>query len=174
VWQAPATLPAPVTYTLTLTVIERYSFPNPDGGDLPRENRTSASVSVDVNDSIAELTFLSLTFLEDFSDSRVSPATCVRNFSDNCRGKQSELNDIMANRATFEILDATYRVNTITFDGPNRAEVRAPCEFQSRRKSTGQIEVATGTCVLTGVYENKRWFLCESRFTTSTSLWFIF
>jgi hypothetical protein len=48
------------------------------------------------------------------------------------------------------------------------ADIRATCEFSSRVKATGKVELARGDCLLTGVYENKQWKLCDSTFRGST------
>ncbi len=155
----------PATVEITLTVIEVYEGREEDGTAGMRENRTSMSVTVHVNASIQEITALVDTFLTDFSDSNVPADVAVRNFSDACGGKLAERDEIEINRRVFEILSSTFSVTGV---GPNpqrtMANVVAPCEFTSRVRATGQIEVATGTCMLQAVYEPYEWFLCESEF----------
>ncbi|MBI4475784.1 MAG: hypothetical protein HY654_01345, partial [Acidobacteria bacterium] len=97
-WRAPRGERTPATYDLQLTVIDRYTLVDADGRTELRENRATASTRVRVHDSRGELTTLALTFLGDFANSAVSAETCVRNFSDTCRGKQEELEDIRDNR----------------------------------------------------------------------------
>ena len=162
-WRAPSGPPTPATYVVTLTVIERYST-------AVGENRTSASVTIHVNDSGAEVRDLSLTFLGDFVDSTKTPATCVRNFSDSCSGKADELSDITKNRAMY-VIDSSaswFSIRGIAFNGGRTAaHVNAPCHFESIIRATGATEKVEGVCTLTAVYEDWRWWLCESHFTGS-------
>ena len=51
-----------------------------------------------------ELADLSLRFLGDFANSSISPDRCVNEFSDSCRGKKDELDEIDDNRHYFVIL----------------------------------------------------------------------
>ena len=166
-WRAPHAPTTPDVYTVTLTITEKYT----ESG-VAKENKTSSTVQVRYNDSYAEVSKLSLDFLNDFATYAVTPEQCVRNFSDNCRGKADELSDIRANRANFQIQSAALGIPAILFDsaqGFANSDVR--CTFVSLKKATGKIETATGTCLLTAVYENFRWFLCDSHFqgTATTS-----
>ena len=164
-WRAPVPDRTPVAYDLTLTVIERYTVYPPTGGTRTEENRVQALVTVHVNSSFREISDLSLTFLNDFADSSLSPEVVVRNFSDSCRGKLEELEDVRFNRQWCVILSSNVRVATVTIDYPRGwADIDAPCEFTDRIISTGRVERASGTCALTATYENWRWWLCDSRF----------
>jgi len=49
------------------------------------------------------------------------------------------------------------------------ADITAPCEFVSRLKANGKVETAKGTCTLTSVYEDGRWWLCDSHFSGTTT-----
>jgi hypothetical protein len=181
-WRAPA-VSGPTLATVTLTVIERYTATDADGRQDMRENRVSASTQVHVNDSTNEVTVLATTFIDDFIHSDRSAAVCVRNFSDNCPGKQAEFNDITNDRATFVINSGASGMGpgTITFyaDSSRRTAVaagastyavwQARCSFTSTRKSTGVTGTSSGTCELTTVYENWQWYLCDSRFLNPTS-----
>ncbi|OFW22421.1 MAG: hypothetical protein A3H97_16775 [Acidobacteria bacterium RIFCSPLOWO2_02_FULL_65_29] len=172
VWRAPGSA-SPAVQELKLTVIERYTVTDADGRSQSRENRATAMVTAYLNDSPAELSALALTFLDDFVHSERSPEYCVRNFSDNCRGKADELGDIQRNRAAY-IIDPTrssFRILSISYNTPGNtpgqatfATVLAPCAFASTEKATGIFGVATGTCRLTNVYEGRQWRLCESNF----------
>ena len=111
-----------------------------------------------------------LTFLGDFADSKVSPQTCVRNFSDSCRGKADELKDITDGRARADSISSDFHVSDIRFNGDRSfADITAPCKFTSRLKANGKVEVATGTCLLDSVYEDGRWWLCDSHFNGTTT-----
>ncbi len=176
-WRAPANERTPATYDIRLVVIERYTAARDDGGTEPRENRVTGSASVRVNNSRQEITDLVLTFLGDFADSRVSPQTCVRNFSDSCHGKVEELSDITNGRARADSVSSDFHVSDVRIDADRRsADITAPCTFTSRLKENGKIEVAVGTCLLTSVYESGRWWLCDSHFhgttTSGKRFWF--
>jgi hypothetical protein len=167
-WHAPAS-GAPALFTLTLTVIENYTVTIPGGKSQTGQNQATASTEIHVNDSNKEITNLVLTFLDDFVHSERTPEYCVRNFSDNCSGKQDELSDIQSDRANF-INDPSrsgFSVSSITFDDPVHptfSNVVAPCHFAATNKSTGVFGIANGNCLLTTVYENFNWFLCVSHF----------
>jgi hypothetical protein len=172
VWRAPSTV-VMATHVLTLTVIERYTSVDADGRTQNRENRTTGSVEVHLNNSSDELSKLALTFLDDFVHSERSPEFCVRNFSDNCTGKGDELSDIRANRAefvndpsrsSFSIRSISYNTSGNVATGATFATVLAPCNFAATRKSNGAFGIASGTCRLTNVYESFQWRLCESNF----------
>jgi len=127
-------------------------------------------VQVHYNDSRAEISKLSTDFLNDFANSALTAEQCVRNFSDNCQGKANELGDIRANRINFQIQSATLGTPAVRFNGAlTFANSDVQCRFVSIQKATGKIETATGTCLLTGVYENFKWFLCDSTFRGSAS-----
>jgi hypothetical protein len=167
-WHAPAS-GAPALFTLTLTVVENYTVTIPGGKSQTGQNQTSASIGIHVNDSTKEITNLVLTFLDDFVHSERTPEFCVRNFSDNCSGKEDELSDIESNRANFiqDPARSGASVSSITFDNavqPTFSTVLAPCHFAATNKSTGVFGIANGTCRLTTVYENFNWFLCVSNF----------
>jgi hypothetical protein len=170
-WQAPgAPADTPDTYTLSLTATARYK----DAGQ-PKEYVAAVSVPVHYNDSNREITNISLQFLTDFTTFSVSPAQCVRNFSDVCPGKADELKDITTNRAEFHILGGDFFVQSITYN-PSRtfANIVAPCTFDDIPNKTGIREKVQGICLLTATYQNWAWWLCDSHFkgiaTTPTTL----
>jgi hypothetical protein len=178
-WLAPA-ITSPTVYDLSLTVIERYTVPIAGGGEEARENRASRSATVHVNDSTREITTLATTFIDDFVHSDRTPEFCVRSFSNNCPGKADELRDIQDNRRLFvndpalsssgtgsigyyDIGDVVRR-KAVPTPQAGFAEFLAPCRFARVTKATGVFGVVTGTCRLTGVYENWQWRLCDSNF----------
>jgi hypothetical protein len=165
-WRAPVTNPTPAAFKVSLMVIDRYG-----SGEQSLEHRVTAeSPEIHVNDSPKEVRALSEEFIRDFANSSLSPETCVRNFTDSCRGKQSELEDIIDNRTRFAILSHTFTVTRVNVNtGRTQSEVRGACEFRSTVKATGLLEIARGTCVLTLVNENYRWWLCDSRMTDANS-----
>ena len=165
VWKAPREQPTPDTYTFSLSVIERYTF----GGEL-RENRTSSSQDVHYNDSHEESGRLALDFLRDFANSDVAPEQVVQHFSDSCPGKLAELQAVKNNRRDYQILGGDFSVAlTGLYDNRTVGEIVAPCSFRSMSKATGRMDTTSGTCNLTSVYEDWRWQLCESRFSTTAT-----
>ncbi len=159
-WHAPAGPPTPAVYTVTLTVIENYVV-----NGRAAQNTATGSVSVHYNDSDAEITGLSMQFLKDFTTYDVSPAACVRNFSDSCPGKAAELSDITLNRQDFHILSGDYSVQQISYNADRTfANITAPCTFYDIPVATNKEEKVQGICLLTSTYENWQWFLCDSHF----------
>lgn len=177
-WRPPAEVPSPGPIALTLTVTDPYTLTDADGVPDTRENKVSGTLAVNVNNSPKEISDLVLTFLDDFVHPERTAAHCVRNFSDNCVGKQEEFSDITNNRARYVIDPArsSFRIHSITYQvarngaltsSPNVstwATVLAPCKFGSTERATGVFGVADGTCRLTTTFENFRWRLCDSRF----------
>jgi hypothetical protein len=164
-WRAPHAQPTPGLYTLTLTITENYT----ESG-VAKTNKATSTVQARYNDSYAEVNKLSVDFLHDFGTYTTSPEQCVRNFSDSCRGKADELSDIRANRTNFQIQSARLGTPAILFDDKLAfANSDVPCTFVSIQKSTGKTETATGTCLLTAVYEGFTWFLCDSHFAGSST-----
>jgi hypothetical protein len=153
----------PVLYTLTLTVTEKYT----SAGEQ-KQNSASSTVQVHYNNSVAEISKLSMDFLTDFSTYSVTPEQCVRNFSDSCPGKRAELSDVQQNRQLYQILGGQFSVSSVSLNSnKTSADVVAPCTFFDIVKATGVHETVKGTCLLTAVYENWRWFLCDSHFSWS-------
>jgi IPT/TIG domain len=177
-WKAPALFGGPTTAKLTLNVIERYTGTDASGNPVPSEHRVSAVTSVSVHDSVKENGDLATAFLDDFSNSAISPEAAVRHFYDGCSGKDAELQDIKDNRATY-IIDSHTRgtpKTSIDFGGvcdfrarPADACISLSCEWHSTEKATGDEGVARGTCHLTSVYRDAKWQLCNSEFEGVTS-----
>jgi hypothetical protein len=170
-WRAPKGPATPADYTLTLTVTETYGT-----GQQHVVSRTSSAVRV--HDSPQELSALAMDFLRDFSDSRVSAEDAVRHFADTCAGKQAELEDVRKNREHYQIVQSRYSVQSVSVDAQRtRGEVRASCEFTSRvvkchpeiaNCAVGMTVPVQGVCAMEGRYEQRRWWLCESRFVNPT------
>jgi hypothetical protein len=180
VWTPGTDAKTPGDIVVALTVSERVT-----SGSVQIENKSSGTVTVHVNNSPKELADLSLRFLGDFANSKVSPAQCVSDFSSNCRGKADELADIDDNRHDYEIVASTLKHTSLSIAANRQAAtVHTFCSFTSRVISTqprdevcqngkcplGSTGVATGDCWTTNVYEQGRWWLCESHFTGQPSL----
>ena len=176
-WVAGADAKTPGDFVLTLTVTERYT-----SGSLTIENKTISNTTVHVNNSPKELAELSLRFLGDFATSSVSPEKCVSEFSDSCRGKKDEFEDITDNRHDFLILSSNLKHTSLQIAASRTAAtVHTACAFTSRVITTspqsggcradpasckfGAIQNADGDCWTTNVYERGRWWICESHYT---------
>jgi hypothetical protein len=166
-WRAPKGAPTPADYAVRLTVTETYG-----GSQQNVVNATSPPIRL--HDSPKELGDLSLTFLGDFANSSVSPSTCVRDFSDSCRGKAEEKSDIEFNREHFVITGSSLRLQNVNVALTGlTASMSVACRFTSRiikcepgtaGCSVGAVGTVAGDCRLTGVYEQQRWWLCASNF----------
>jgi hypothetical protein len=177
-WTAGADAVTPADMTLTLTVTESYT-----SGSSVLTNTATGTVPVHVNNSPKELADMSLRFLGNFANSQVSPDTCVADFSVNCSGKKDEFSDISNNRHDFLILSSTLRHTGIDAAAVHaKTTVHTFCAFTSRvitqdprSCSTADcpfntVQSVQGDCYTTNVYEQGRWWLCESHFNPSRSL----
>jgi hypothetical protein len=162
-WRPPVGQTTPDVYTITLTVTERYV-----SAGQTRQNVVPRSVTIPYNDSRAEISALGVQFIKDFGTFSASPDQCVRNFSNNCSGKEAERDQIEANRENFRIESAELIPASVTFDTTlGTGAVEGPCVFidiPNEGPLAGRRERVTGTCLLTTVYENFRWYLCDSLF----------
>ena len=152
---------------LTLAVVEPLA-----GGGQHRV--TANSPAVRVHDSPRELSSLAVAFLTDFANSSVAPETVVRDFWEGCPGRGAELEDVRDNRQYYEILGSQIGTPGVTLDAARlRANIAVSCQFTARANSCppdeprcvpGTIGISSGECRLTGVYEQRRWWLCDSTF----------
>jgi hypothetical protein len=176
-WRAPVDIRTPADYTITLTVTEMYG--NPDAlGVRPKNVSMATSPVIRVHNSPKELGDMSILFLSDFATSSTPTSTCLRNFSDSCPGKAEEKRDIDDNRTYLEILSSSLNLRSVTI-GTSRttAKMSVACAFTSRIVKcpppgpdssacvVNSVESVKGDCTLTGVYEQKRWWLCDSHFS---------
>ena len=178
-WRAPKDIKTPADYTIALTVTETYGVPD-STGVRPQNVATGTSPSIRVHNSPKELGDMSLLFLANFANSSVSTSACLHDFSDSCRGKAEEKSDIDINRAYYLILSSALELKSVSI-GSNRstANMTVACAFTSRIVNcsatdpyapacnmVGSTESVRGDCNLTSVYEQKRWWLCDSRFAS--------
>jgi hypothetical protein len=165
-------LKTPGDFEIGVSVTERYT-----SNGVQLENKATGSVTLHVNNSLRELAELSLRFLGDFATSSVTPERCVAEFSDSCAGKKDEFSDISNNRHDFLILSSTLRPTSVDLN-PSRlkATVHTFCGFSSRIITTqprscsvadcpfNTVQKVEGDCFTTNVYEQGRWWICESHF----------
>ena len=179
-WRAPKDAQTPADYEIALTVTETYGTPD-TSGVRPQNMSAAKSPVIRVHNSPKELGDISMRFLSNFADSTVPAATCLRDFSDSCRGKGEEKVDIDHNRAYYRILSSSLELKSVSV-APSRsnANVTVACSFTSRVEScspsgpsvpacstVGSTESVKGDCNMTAVYEQKRWWLCDSRFASN-------
>ncbi len=164
-WTAPAGVVTPDIYSFTVTVSENQPLHN---------TVTSAPVQVRYNDSKAEIGALGVRFLTVlFPDFSVTPSQAVQDFSDTCPGKAAEFSDVVQNRANFRILSGAFSVSSFSpivvqpglpaKDSLYEPDFRGTCTFQDIPNG-GQQETVTGVCCMSAIYENWKWFLCDSNF----------
>lgn len=169
-WRLPKGGSTPVEHTLRLSVVETYG----PSGSL-QHTVTGTSPAIRVHDSPKELGELALRFLQNFANSSVPADVAIRDFSDSCGGKRAERDDIEGNRRDFDVLSSRLSLSHARVTSPwARGEMTVRCEFSSRRKNcppgspsscrVGAIENVEGNCNMTAVYEQQRWFLCDSTF----------
>jgi hypothetical protein len=172
-WRAPKDIKTPAEFEIRLTVTETYGSPNSAG--VRAQNVTTGSIpGIRVHNSNKELEDLSIQFLTDFAHSSIPASTCVRDFTDSCKGKSDERGDIEANRTHFEILNYSLSMKSVAVASSGlSANMVVACSFTSRIKEcdpgdkacvVGDVGTARGDCILTGKYENRRWWLCDSHF----------
>jgi hypothetical protein len=173
-WRAPAQAATPADVRLSLTAIETYQTVNAQGLPVSAEHRVPGSFTVRLHASAKEVRDLAVEFLRDFSEQRLPPDQVVRGFSDSCRGKADELEDVRRNQRDFTITSFSVEANPpvdVAFGGVCRDRGRTgdACTYVNVRwdsieKGNGRRWVTTGVDQVSAVYENSRWRLCDSDF----------
>ena len=176
-WRSPTTDPVPATYVVTLTVVKPASQVDASGNAVNVDQRASgSSPSISVNDARREMTAHSEAFFGDVPNTGVAPEMVTRNFTDACDGKRAALADIAAQRAAYSQIGVTYALreyirstewaNCTAPDGAAKCALMVyDVEWVRTRRSDGVQERMRGTEYLRGLYDQNRWWLCESRFT---------
>ena len=174
-WRAPAQFSTPADVRLTLTVIERYDSVNDQGLPTTAEHRVSGNVTVSLHDSRKEIADLGHEFLVDFSLQR-PPDVVVRNFSDSCRGKSEERNDVVDNQAKRTIVDYSIGAPDVTVNFGAVCPYFAsrgrlgdgcawyPARWRSVEKADGRTTNTNGFDQVNALFQNGRWQLCDSDF----------
>jgi hypothetical protein len=171
-WRLPeGTTTTPIDVAITLTVVEPYQVIE-NGALVNREHRvTRQASSFRVHDSEAEVSRMAVRFLVDlFGDSSKSADQCLVDFWPACPGTAAERADIVDNRAKRLITSVEARVERVSFNGAmTTADAVGPCTFRDIELATGKPWVASGgTCRVTAVYHDARWWLCSSEFVDYT------
>lgn len=175
-WTPASGFTTPADLTIGVTVTETYT-----SAGAQKQNTATGELKVHVNNSAKELADQALRFLGDFADSRVSAEKCVSEFSTSTKtcanGKADEFDDIDANRYDLLIIASTLRHTSLTI-APSKvnATVHTFCSFTSQviaqkpKKCIdcpfGSVGTTSGDCFTTHVYENGKWWLCESHYAS--------
>ena len=173
-WRAPAQANTPAEVRLNLTVVETYQTVNAQGLPVSAEHRVPGLFTVRLHASAKEVRDMAVEFLTDFSQQRLSPDQVIRNFSDSCRGKGEERDDVVKNQRDFTITGFSVEGNPpvdVAFGGVCRDRGRTgdACTYvnvrwESTEKSNGRRWVTMGVDQVSAIYENSRWRLCDSDF----------
>jgi hypothetical protein len=100
---------------------------------------------------------------DDFGNSHVSPDASVADFCDACPGKAAERDDVAANRRLLTIQSADVHVEQVrVWEDTGEADITAACTFHDTLIATGKSGMTRGICRLTGIYQDGRWWLCDS------------
>ena len=168
-WRVPKGAVTPANHTIRLTVTETY-------GNGQRNVVSGDSAAIRVHDSPKEMGDIVTEFLKRFGDSNVSTTACLTDFHDGlCSvGKNAEMNDIDYNRKHYVILNYHLDPPRVNYTaGANKADVFIRSSFSSRIINCSGWP--NGNCVLNAtesvtfdeyapmVYDQGRWWMCESR-----------
>ena len=167
-WRHAPGLKAGVDVVITLTVIDKHKAVE-NNAIVDREYRVVGQAApFRVHDSVAEMKELARKFLLDlFGNSAVPPAGCLVDFTEagRCaRGKQAELEDITENRQLVVIKSGKIYSQAFVSEGINAARVISDAEFFSVWNYSGQGGLERGGFIVTGIYDQNRWWLCESTY----------
>jgi hypothetical protein len=173
-WRAPANGDTPLPVSITLKVVEKYGYP---GGPKIYQQDVSASVTVSLHDSRAELDDMSRQFLVDFSDSTIRDIGYImRNFQPGCYGTAEETAQVTENRRRYRIIESRIGVASTNVNfgglcpyGPRKGDActAVPVFWRSLDGDNHNTEErVAGTDWLASVYnsDKQRWFLCDSSF----------
>jgi hypothetical protein len=173
-WRAPTDAATPKDYTVSLRVTETYGTADPTTGVRPTNVANGTSPVIRVHNSPKELSDMGLLFINDFTNSALSSGVCLRNFTDSCPGKASEKSDIDYNREHYTIVGSSIKLTGVRVASSGlSADIDIACTFTSiiikcdptvAGCVVGAKETVEGDCALTGKYELKRWWLCDSNF----------
>jgi hypothetical protein len=182
-WQLPSTVtPVPSPVSVTLTALETYT----EGKVTHQSLSDPRTFVIQVHDSQNEILEMGQDFLTLFSQTNISTADALHNFSTTCdsgRGRADEASDTDQNRAIYIQDFSAFRISrrgpaTINFqsrcllpDGRTQNHVDACATYAVHweviRRSTGAREITNGVDYISAVVENDAWHLCHSSFIGS-------
>jgi hypothetical protein len=172
-WRAPDRAATPTTLLLRVSVIEKF-----EGG----EHRVTGSATLNLHDSEKEIIDLGHQFLVEFSEQKLSPETIVRNFTDSCRGKFEELDQVRDHQRRHRVLEWSVGDRpqvvvafgaTCPYYAPERIRSGDGCAwFPVRWKSIdgdegGKTVDTRGFDQVNAVFEGGQWRLCDSDYKST-------
>lgn len=181
-WTAPTGIAVPAIYGFTVTVVERYASVDASGRSTWLEHRvTGTSPSIVVNDARRETREHADAFLQEFSNGAVPPEMCTRNFAVSCGGRQAAVQQILEHRAAYTDVSTTFDlqiyVRSVEWPNCTAADGAARCalliyrlERVGTRRADGVRERTIGEQQVRAVYEGNRWWLCDQRFTPTSTV----
>lgn len=185
-WTAPPSTSSPQEVTLTLAVVEKYFEADASGLPIAREHRVTRTATLKVHDTEKQVGDMAVDFLTLFSNSSKTPEEVLHNFSRTCDegdGYEEEYIDIVTNREdvvimsfvpgtprNFEYDFLSAQACTNKTQTPGDVCVEVPWSWTDYVKADGTTRTVSGTDFVTGVYEEKDWRLCHSRWTAFDTL----
>jgi hypothetical protein len=179
-WHPPTDRATPADYAMRLTVTETYGFADTSGVRPKNIVSATSAATVRVHNSPKEIGDMSVGFLRDFATSAIPADLAVRDFSDNCKGKADERSNVADNRVYYQILASSLNLlNASVATSRMNGNSKVACGFTSLVKAcqpgrldckVGSTEKVAGDCVLTSVYEQRRWWLCDSHFENGVNV----
>jgi hypothetical protein len=182
-WHLPSTVtPTPSPVAVTLTALDTYT----EGKVTHQSLSDPRTFVIQVHDSQDEILDMGQDFLTLFSQSNISTADVLHNFSATCdggQGRADEASDVDQDRAIYIQDFSAFRISrrgpaTINFqsscvlpDGRVQNHVDACVSYavhwEVLRRSTGAREITNGVDYVSAVVENDAWRLCHSSFIGS-------
>jgi hypothetical protein len=182
-WHLPsAVTPVPSPVTVTLTAVDTYT----EGKLTHQALSDPRTFVIQVHNSQQEILDMGQDFLTLFSQSNVSTADALHNFSATCdggRGRADEAGDTDQNRALYIQDFSAFRISR---RGPAIINFQSHCSLPDGRvqnhvdacatyavhwevisRSTGVRTITNGVDYISAVVENDAWRLCHSSFIGS-------
>lgn len=182
-WQLPSVVtPTPSPVSVTLSALDSYT----EGKVTHQSQSDPRTFVIQVHDSQNEILDMGQDFLTLFSQSNVSTADVLHNFSATCdggRGRADEAGDVDQDRALYIQDFSAFRISrrgpaTINFqsqcllpDGRVQEHVDACVSYAVHweviTRATGVRQITNGVDYISAVVENDLWRLCHSSFIGS-------
>lgn len=179
-WTAPQTVSGPTTVTLTLKVVEKYGHP---GQAKIYSQDVSATQTLALHDSVKEVGDMSVRFLTEFSkpqtnkdwrdvmkDFSRSACPLPREFDEEREQVENHYNNFTMHSYELGMADVSQNFGgTCLFNLPGDACASVRVTWDSTGPEGRRI--TRGVDHLTAVYaaSDARWWLCSSRFVSTTS-----
>jgi hypothetical protein len=169
VWRMPRGMTAGVNVTLTLTVTETYHALGILSSVTRQQTVSATSAAFRVHDSEAETKELARKFLVDlFGNSAVPAEACMTDFATACaalpEGRAAEFLQIVRHRREVIVFKATVLAQRFDRRSFNSGSVHSAMLYDDRVIGLPPKPPTCGDFELTMIYEDGRWWICESYF----------